>query len=202
MIRWHGIRCCELLFGQAETSQTQNKSTNIIFQVVFSTSTIDIYADSEWFTYWTTAIQKYAKSITKRVLVKILSIFSLFKIIILLFVIIFDCYESGRHIPSFTSALSVRSTFCPLMSRWITLLECRWDRPCQSQHTNIRLSTAGNHNTQTYSNQLQPTTTHKHTVINCSQPQHTHTYGNQLQPTTTNTHTVINCSQPQHTHIR
>lgn len=30
---------------------------------------------------------------------------------------------------SLTSALSVSSTFWPLMSRWITLQACRWVRP-------------------------------------------------------------------------
>lgn len=32
-------------------------------------------------------------------------------------------------IPNLTSALSVSSTFWPLMSRWMTLLACRWANP-------------------------------------------------------------------------
>lgn len=34
-----------------------------------------------------------------------------------------------RWLPSLMSALSVRRTFWPLMSRWITLFLCKWLKP-------------------------------------------------------------------------
>lgn len=37
--------------------------------------------------------------------------------------------SEGPTVPSLTSAFSVSSTFCPLMSRWITLWAWRWARP-------------------------------------------------------------------------
>lgn len=44
------------------------------------------------------------------------------------------CWRSeGVGIPSLTSAFSVSSTFCPLMSRWITLWAWRWARPWGSR---------------------------------------------------------------------
>lgn len=39
------------------------------------------------------------------------------------------CASGGVNVPSLTSAFSVSSTFCPLMSRWITLWAWRWARP-------------------------------------------------------------------------
>lgn len=37
--------------------------------------------------------------------------------------------SEGPTVPSLTSAFSVSSTFCPLISRWITLWAWRWARP-------------------------------------------------------------------------
>lgn len=36
-------------------------------------------------------------------------------------------------VPSLTSAFSVSRTFCPLISRWITLCWCRWLRPWRNE---------------------------------------------------------------------
>lgn len=41
--------------------------------------------------------------------------------------------SSNPLLPSFTSAFSVSNTFCPLMSRWITLCWCRWLKPWRIQ---------------------------------------------------------------------
>lgn len=41
--------------------------------------------------------------------------------------------SSDPLLPSFTSAFSVSNTFCPLMSRWITLCWCRWLKPWRMQ---------------------------------------------------------------------
>lgn len=48
--------------------------------------------------------------------------------------------DSGRAtahgmlcVPSLTSAFSVSKTFCPLISRWITLCWCRWLRPWRKE---------------------------------------------------------------------
>lgn len=40
-----------------------------------------------------------------------------------------DRVSEGSIVPSLTSAFSVSSTFCPLISRWITLWAWRWARP-------------------------------------------------------------------------
>ena len=44
-------------------------------------------------------------------------------------------HASGElYIPSLTSAFSVRRTFCPLMSRWITWWAWRWVNPYAENH--------------------------------------------------------------------
>lgn len=45
-------------------------------------------------------------------------------------------------IPSLTSAFSVSKTFCPLMSRWITWWEWRWERPWKTNMNTYKHSRA------------------------------------------------------------
>lgn len=49
-----------------------------------------------------------------------------------------DWRRTRSHVPSLTSAFSVSSTFCPLMSRWMTWWACRWAKPCR--HVDDKLS--------------------------------------------------------------
>ena len=52
-------------------------------------------------------------------------------------------------LPSLMSALSVSSTFCPLMSLWMTLCLCRWLSPCGDH-----MSREGGHMTTTHPQHL------------------------------------------------
>lgn len=54
-----------------------------------------------------------------------------------------DRASEGSVVPSLTSAFSVSSTFCPLISRWITLWAWRWARPWDKRAGQISCSGVG-----------------------------------------------------------